>query len=229
MDQKLITGWFIMVSLSCSMFGCEFSDAPDQAAGGGAEPKAKSNAESKPDSGERAEAVFAGGCFWCVEAVFEELEGVIEVVSGYAGDSEANANYNAVKTGSTKHAEAVRIVYDPLRITFDKLLSVHFATHDPTTKDRQGNDFGPQYRSAIFFANDQEKQAAVEMIQRLDESKALKRPIVTTLEPLVKFYEAEMIHQNYACDNLNNPYIQHVAMPKVEKVRKLFKDDVKQK
>ncbi len=216
-----------MVMLSLTLFGCHFSDDAGEPGNTGGTSEGQTQTQAKPDSGQRAEAVFAGGCFWCVEAVFEELEGVVDVVSGYAGDTEQTANYDAVKTGRTRHAEVVRITYDPQRIDFEKLLAVHFATHDPTTKDRQGNDWGPQYRSAIFYANDQEKQAAEAMIQRLNDAGAYPRPIVTTLEPLEKFYEAEHYHQNFACDNPTNLYIQGIALPKVEKVRKLFKEDVK--
>jgi len=166
----------------------------------------------------RATAVFAGGCFWCVEAVFEELEGVEEVISGYAGGSKDTADYKAVSTGKTGHAEAVKIIYDPSKITYEDLLRVHFATHDPTTKNRQGADVGPQYRSAIFYANDREKALAGAFIDD---------PIVTTLEPLEGFYEAEQYHQNFVCNNPNQGYVRAVALPKVEKVRKQFKDKLK--
>lgn len=175
----------------------------------------------------RAEAVIAGGCFWCVEAVFEELEGVHEVVSGYAGGDAATANYKAVTTGRSGHAEAVKIVYDPTVIDFATLLRVHFATHDPTTLNRQGADMGPQYRSAIFYANESEKAAAESLIASLTESKVFGKPIVTTLEPLTAFYEAERHHQNYVCDNPNNPYVRSVAWPKVKKVREQFGDRLK--
>jgi len=177
--------------------------------------------------GEVATAVFAGGCFWCVEAVFEELEGVHDAISGYSGGKAETANYKAVTTGATGHAEAVEIRYDPSKITFEKLLAVHFATHDPTTLNRQGADVGPQYRSAIFYKDEGEKKAAEAMIDRLNKSGTFNKPIVTTLEPLEKFYEAEQYHQNYVCENPYQPYILGVAMPKVEKVRKLFKDDLK--
>ncbi len=178
--------------------------------------------------GGRAEAVFAGGCFWCVEAVFEELDGVIEVVSGYAGGARETANYEAVCTGKTGHAEAVKIVYDPSKIDFATLLHVHFATHDPTTLNRQGNDSGPQYRSAIFYASDEEKRVAEAYIKELTDKKAFPKPIVTTLEPLKEFYPAEAYHQNYACNNPFNGYIKAVAMPKVDKVREKFKDRLKE-
>ena len=174
-----------------------------------------------------AQAVIAGGCFWCVEAVFEELDGVHDVISGYAGGDKATANYDAVSSGGTKHAEAVQIIYDPKKVTYEQLLKVHFATHDPTTKDRQGNDVGPQYRSAIFYANDQEKQLAEAFIADVNESKTFKSPIVTTLEPLTEFYPAESYHQNYVCRNPMQGYVRGVATPKVDKVREKFKDMLK--
>ena len=176
-----------------------------------------------------AAAVFAGGCFWCVEAVFEELDGVQDAVSGYAGGAKETANYEAVCSGTTGHAEAVKIIYDPSKISFKKLLEVHFATHDPTTLNRQGNDVGTQYRSTIFYATNEEKQAAQEYIAELEKMHAYDRPIVTTLEPLKAFYEAETYHQNYVCANPMQGYVRAVALPKVDKVRKKFADDLKEK
>lgn len=176
-----------------------------------------------------AEVVFAGGCFWCVEAVFEQLDGVVDAVSGYSGGTEKTANYKAVSTKRTGHAEAVKIVYDPEKVSYEQLLRVHFATHDPTTPNRQGNDVGPQYRSAIFHASEQEKQLAKAFIADLNDAKVFNRPIVTTLEPLEGFYPAEREHQDFATCNLAHPYIQAVALPKVEKVREKFKDLVKPK
>jgi peptide methionine sulfoxide reductase msrA/msrB len=169
-----------------------------------------------------AEAVFAGGCFWCVEAVFEELDGVKDAVSGYSGGDASTANYEAVCSGKTGHAEAVKIIYDPKKVSYDKLLEVHFATHDPTTLNRQGNDVGTQYRSTIFYANDREKAAAEKYIKDLDASGKAHGKVVTTLEPLKAFYEAEIYHQNYACQNPNQGYIRAIAQPKVEKVRSKF-------
>jgi methionine-S-sulfoxide reductase len=182
-----------------------------------------------PASAVLAAAVFAGGCFWCVEAVFEELDGVTDAVSGYAGGAKETANYEAVCTGTTGHAEAVKIIYDPSRISYRKLLEVHFATHDPTSLNRQGHDVGTQYRSAIFYANDEEKRVAEEYIHELESKHVYDRPIVTTLEPLKGFYEAESYHQNYVCTNPRQGYVQSVAMPKVEKVRKKFPDSLKDK
>ena len=183
--------------------------------------------QSSPSS--RAAAVFAGGCFWCVEAVFEELEGVIDAVSGYSGGAKETANYEAVCSGTTNHAEAVQIIYDPLRISFRKLLEVHFATHDPTTLNRQGNDVGPQYRSAVFYANDDEKRIAQEYIAELERNHVYANPIVTSLEPLTAFYEAEPYHQSYVCVNPRAGYVRAVALPKVDKVRAKFGDLLKKK
>lgn len=175
-----------------------------------------------------ASAVFAGGCFWCVEAVFEELDGVREAISGYAGGTAETANYKTVCTGRTGHAEAVEILYDPSKIRYEDLLRVHFATHDPTTLNRQGADRGTQYRSAIFYANDEEKALAEAFIADLNDQRVYgDRPIVTTLEPLSEFYPAEQYHQNFVCLNPSQGYVRSVALPKVEKVRKKFKDRLK--
>jgi peptide methionine sulfoxide reductase msrA/msrB len=193
--------------------------------------QASSNDQSASAQGKTARAVFAGGCFWCVEAVFEELEGVKEVISGYAGGSKGKetANYEAVCTGRTGHAEAVEIVYDPAKISYEELLRVHFATHDPTSLNQQGNDFGTQYRSAIFYENDEQKKIAEAFIADLNDAKVYGKPIVTTLEPLKPggFYAAETYHQNYVCNNPNASYVRGVALPKVDKVRKEFKDALK--
>ncbi len=166
-----------------------------------------------------ATAIFAGGCFWCTEAAFEQLDGVSDVVSGYAGGSPDTANYERVCQGDTGHAEAIRITYDPRRISYDKLLDVFFDAHDPTQLNRQGADVGTQYRSAIFFDDERQKQAARAKIDALDQSKALERPIVTTLEPLVEFYTAEQYHQDYARHHPDQPYIQHHALAKACQIR----------
>ncbi|MEZ0228326.1 MAG: bifunctional methionine sulfoxide reductase B/A protein [Planctomycetota bacterium] len=171
--------------------------------------------------------VVAGGCFWCVEAVFEQIDGVLDAVSGYAGGTAETANYEAVCTGKTGHAEAVQIIYDPKKVSMETLLKVHFATHDPTTKDRQGPDSGPQYRSAIFYANEKEKELVEAFIADLNDSKAFSKKIVTTIEPLKAFHPAEAYHQNYATCNPQKPYIKGIALPKVEKVREKFKDLVR--
>lgn len=172
--------------------------------------------------------VLAGGCFWCVEAVFRQLDGVLAVTSGYAGDSADTARYDTVCSGRTRHAEVVKIDYDPARISFGRLLKVFFSTaHDPTQLDRQGNDRGPQYRSAIFYASDDQKRVAEAYIRALDTARVFQSPIVTRLDPLEAFYEAEGYHQNYAERNPFQPYIAAVSMPKVEKTRRYFTDQLK--
>lgn len=170
---------------------------------------------------EVSEAVFAGGCFWCTEAVFEQLAGVHLVESGYAG-GDGPATYESVVTGTTGHAESIRIVFDPKIISYETLLEVHFVTHDPTQLNRQGNDIGTHYRSAIFYANDAQKKLAQSYIEKLEASKAYDRQIVTTLEPLTNYTRAEAYHQDYAARNPDQPYIRAISQPKVEKVRKHF-------
>jgi methionine-S-sulfoxide reductase len=169
-------------------------------------------------------AVFAGGCFWCTEAVFEQLEGVFDVESGYTGGTEETANYERVCDGNTGHAEAIRITYDPSRISYDRLLDVFFDGHDPTQLNQQGNDYGTQYRSTIFYADDEQKRVAEAKIKQLTDAKHFARPIVTTLEPLGTFYPAEAYHQDYARNNPMQPYIRAAAIPKVCKVREKHSD-----
>lgn len=169
--------------------------------------------------------VLAGGCFWCVEAVYRQLDGVQSVTSGYAGGTAETAAYDVVCSGRTAHAEVVRIEYDPARISFGRLLKVFFSTaHDPTQLDRQGNDRGRQYRSAIFYADPAQKQAAEAYIRTLDAAGVFRSPIVTRLEPLEAFYEAESYHQDYAARNPYQPYIAGVSTPKVDKTRAYFPD-----
>ena len=173
-------------------------------------------------------AVLAGGCFWCVEAVYLQLDGVRSVKSGYSGGTAETADYETVCSGRTGHAEAVEIRYDPAKLTFGRLLKVFFSiAHDPTTKDRQGNDVGRQYRSAIFYADDEQREIATSYIAQLDAAKVFDRPIVTEVVPLERFYEAETYHQNYAARNPGQPYIAFNALPKVTKVRQYYADHLK--
>ena len=176
-----------------------------------------------------ATAVFAGGCFWCTEAAFEQLEGVLDVESGYSGGSSETANYRRVCDGDTGHAEAIRVIYDPARISYGRLLDVFFDAHDPTQLNRQGNDVGTQYRSAIFYSDDGQKRGAESKIERLTAARAFPKPIVTTLEPLEAFYPAEAYHQDYARHNPDQPYIQYHALPKVCKIREKHPDLVSEK
>jgi peptide-methionine (S)-S-oxide reductase len=168
-------------------------------------------------------AVLAGGCFWCTEAVFRELAGVLEVTSGYSGGSESTADYDAVSGGATEHAEAIRIRFDPRRISYGQILKVFFAVaHDPTQVNRQGNDRGRQYRSAIFFADAAQREVAEAYIRQLTEAKVFTDPIATEVVPLDAFYDAEKYHQNYAALHPEQSYIAYVAAPKVEKLKKDF-------
>ena len=167
-------------------------------------------------------ATFAGGCFWCMEAVFLPLRGVEKVVSGYTGGTVKNPTYREVCSGSTGHAEAVEITFEPSVISYEDLLEIFFALHDPTTKDRQGADVGTQYRSAIFYHSSAQKAAADAMIRRLDEEKILPAPIVTEVVPAETFYGAEDYHQDYFARNPNQPYCQAVISPKVAKLRKKY-------
>jgi len=166
-------------------------------------------------------AVFAGGCFWGVEAVFEHVKGVTEVVSGYSGGSADSAQYERVSSGATGHAEAVRVSYDPARVSYGQLLKVFFSVaHDPTELNRQGPDTGTQYRSAIFYANDEQKRVAEAYIAQLDAARAFPRPIVTQLNPLKAFYTAEAYHQDYLARHPNQPYIVINDLPKLANLQR---------
>ena len=171
----------------------------------------------------------AGGCYWCVEAVYENLNGVKSAVSGFAGGKNTNPSYEDVSTGRTGYAEVVQITYDKNTTSLDEIFQVFFSVHDPTTLNRQGADVGTQYRSAIFYKNQEQKMAAQKIINALKKAKVYYSPIVTTLEPLTKFYKAEEYHQNYYANNKNQPYCQMVIQPKMEKFEKLFKDRLKKK
>jgi len=175
-------------------------------------------------------AVLAGGCFWCTEAVFEVIEGVEDVVSGYSGDSQQTAKYDIVSTGRTKHAEAVLLTFDPAKMSYGQLLKIFFSVaHDPTTLNRQGPDVGPQYRSAIFYTDPEQKRVAEAYIKQLNAAGVFRSPIVTEVVPLEKFYTAEKYHQDYAGRNRSNPYIVNVSDPKVEKLKKLYPGCVRKK
>jgi peptide-methionine (S)-S-oxide reductase len=173
-------------------------------------------------------AVLAGGCFWCTEAVFVQIEGVEKVVSGYSGGDRATANYEAVCGGRTGHAEAIQITYDPGKISYGQLLKIFFSVaHDPTQLNRQGHDHGTQYRSAIFYSDAEQKQIAEAYIKQLDQAKVFGSPIVTVVGPLEAFYPAEEYHQNYCSRNPHNPYVASVAEPKVEKTKEQYPELLK--
>jgi peptide-methionine (S)-S-oxide reductase len=197
--------------------------------GGATESKqtASEGSVTASDEGTGNMATFGGGCFWCVEAVFLELKGVESVKSGYMGGTVENPTYQQVCNGTTGHAEVIQIVYDPKVIGFEKLLEVFFVTHDPTTLNRQGNDYGTQYRSAVFY-HDEDQRASAEAIKaRLDEADIYSDPIVTEITAASTFYPAEDYHQNYFARNPNQPYCQAMIPSKLKKVHKVFADYVK--
>ena len=171
--------------------------------------------------------VLGAGCFWCVEAVFTELNGVLKVTPGYTGGRMVDPDYKSVCTGTTGHAEVAEVVYDPAVITVDELLEVFWQTHDPTTLNRQGHDVGDQYRSAIFYSNDEQRRKAEGYKARLDSTGAFNAPIVTEITALTKFYPAENYHNDYYANNPDQGYCQYVIRPKVEKFRKAFADKLK--
>ncbi|MBU6484640.1 MAG: peptide-methionine (S)-S-oxide reductase MsrA [Betaproteobacteria bacterium] len=177
--------------------------------------------QPKPSGSGEATAVFAGGCFWGVDAVFKHVKGVSNVVSGYSGGSAATAHYLVVGTGTTGHAESVKVTYDPLKVSYAELLKVFFdVAHDPTQLNRQGPDYGTQYRSVVFYANDQQKAIAQRYIAQLDQAKAFPKPIVTQVVPLDKFYPAEDYHQNYLELHPDQPYIVYNDLPKLVHLKK---------
>lgn len=171
----------------------------------------------------RQVAVFAGGCFWGIQAVFQRVKGVLETTAGYAGGSAETATYEQVCGENTGHAEAVRVVYDPAQISFEQLLRIFFfASHDPTQLNRQGPDIGTSYRSALFYTTEEQREAALAYIQQLDAARKFPKRIVTQVVPLEAFYEAEAYHQDYALHNPGNPYIQVCDLPKIESLRRQF-------
>ncbi|SHG57577.1 peptide-methionine (S)-S-oxide reductase MsrA [Flavobacterium johnsoniae] len=170
-----------------------------------------------------------GGCYWCVEAVYENLDGVKSVVSGFSGGKTANPSYEEVCTGTTGHAEVVQITYDKNITDINEIFKVFFTVHDPTTLNRQGADVGTQYRSVIFYKNDEQKKATESIIAELNKAKVYNNPIVTKVEPFKVFYKAEDYHQNYYANNKNQPYCKMVIQPKLEKFEKVFKDKLKKK
>ncbi|MHA6247905.1 peptide-methionine (S)-S-oxide reductase MsrA [Pontibacter sp. CAU 1760] len=175
-----------------------------------------------------AKATFAGGCFWCTEAYFERLEGVEAVVSGYSGGKQANPTYKQVSAGMTNHAEGVQVYYDPKKISFEDLVEVFFATHDPTTLNRQGPDYGKQYRSIAFYRTPEEKQVIEEYIKSLQVAGTYRDNIVTEVQPFNKFWEAEEYHQDYYVRNPKDAYVQAVARPKVMKFEHNYRNKLKQ-
>jgi peptide-methionine (S)-S-oxide reductase len=215
--QAVVTAFIIVGTLTMgSAVGCaQTTSKPD-------EKSVNTSAETK-----EAVVTLAGGCFWCTEAVYEQMKGVNDVVSGYIGGQTKNPDYNSVCTGTTGHAEAVEIYYDPSVTTYEEILEVFFKTHDPTTLNKQGADEGTQYRSAIFYRDEAEKAAAAAYIEKVNKSGEYNRLVVTTLEPATEFYTAEEYHQDYFRKNPNAGYCQAVVKNKVRKFQRAFGDKVK--
>ncbi|MBC7508908.1 MAG: peptide-methionine (S)-S-oxide reductase MsrA [Ferruginibacter sp.] len=197
-----------------------------------AEKKTTSTINNVTDSlsnytGKKDTATFGTGCFWCTEAIFQQLNGVLKVTSGYSGGQAINPSYKEVCSGTTGHAECLNIIYDPAVITFDELLEAFWQSHDPTTLNRQGNDVGTQYRSVVFYHNEEQKSKTEKYKIELSRSGAWTNPVVTALEPFVKFYPAEDYHQNYYNNNKGEGYCQFVIAPKLEKFEKVFKNKLR--
>lgn len=220
--MKYLTGFLIMI-IFAAIIGCKPQPVPI------AEANTLNNGNKDMDNKNKdlQTAVFASGCFWCGEAIFDRVQGVKEVVSGYTGGTVPNPTYEQVCTGTTGHAEAIQVTYDPSVVSYDELLKIFWKTHDPTTLNRQGNDVGTQYRSAIFYINDEQKQKAEQYKEELNKSGAWKNPIVTQIVPLTKFYKAEDYHQHYYEKNPYQGYCQLVIGPKVDKFEKVFQDKLK--
>jgi len=221
MRQRAMGSQFLSLMLACMVvvpfFACTASGQPR-----GPIPAAKVDATLASKPGKQT-AVFAGGCFWGTQSVFERVKGVLKTTAGYAGGSAATATYNQVITETTGHAESVEVVYDPSQITYGQLLRIFFAVaHDPTQLNRQGPDEGTSYRSAIFYANDEQKQIAEAYIKQLDAAKVFSGPIVTQVTPLKGFYRAEDYHQDYALHNPENPYIKVCDLPKIKALKEEF-------
>ena len=178
-------------------------------------------------SGQLAVATLAAGCFWCTEAVFDQLRGVVKVESGYSGGEKPNPSYEDVCSGDTGHAESIQITFDPSQISYRELLQIFFTTHDPTTLNRQGADVGTQYRSAIFYHDQEQERVAKEVVREFENSKVWKRPIVTEIVPFKPFYTAEGYHQEYYKKNSSQPYCRVVIEPKIAKLRQHYREKLK--
>jgi peptide-methionine (S)-S-oxide reductase len=209
----------LVLALAASLTGCTAS-----AASGTPVPAPTTDTTLSQKSGKQT-AVFAGGCFWGTQAVFERVKGVLKTTTGYSGGSASSATYDQVTTETTGHAESVQVVFDPAKITYGQLLRIFFSVaHDPTELNRQGPDVGTSYRSAIFYANDEQKRLATAYIQQLDQAHIFPRPIVTQVVPLKGFYRAEDYHQDYALHNPDNPYIMVCDRPKISALKEQFPD-----
>jgi peptide-methionine (S)-S-oxide reductase len=210
---------FSLIFLIYSLSACSNNAQPTQ--------QIMSNNDTLPTQSGTELATFGNGCFWCTEAIFQQLRGVVAVRSGYSGGQIKNPSYREVCTGRTGHAEVIQIEFNPQEISFATLLEVFWQTHDPTTPNRQGNDIGTQYRSAIFYHNDAQRAEAEHYKKQLDLSGAFNKPIVTEITAFDVFYPAEDYHQNYYLNNSNASYCQYVIVPKLDKFKKVFADKLK--
>ena len=219
------TCFFILSLIAVSFQSCaQKSNQPIEQGKVKFETVKKENMEKGIDT-----ATFGGGCFWCVEAIYQELNGVVSVTSGYSGGQRENPTYEQVCSGASGHAEVIQIGYDPSKISFDELLEVFWTVHDPTTLNRQGADVGTQYRSVVFYHNNEQKELTEKYKAALNASGAWSNPVVTEILPISKFYPAEKYHQEYYKNNANQSYCSFVIQPKVDKFRKVFKDKLKTK
>lgn len=215
---------FLVIGCALASSGTGDNALPDNGTDDGTEEREK---QPMPPAESLKKATFAGGCFWCTEAVFQELNGVYKVTSGYIGGKNPNPTYEEVCTGNSGHAEAVEIQYSPEEITFEELLEVHFKTHDPTTLNRQGADRGTQYRSGVYYHDEAQKAATEQIIAELEKEKVYSDPVVTEVVEATTFYDAEKYHQDYYANNPQQGYCQAVIAPKMDKFRKVFGDKIR--
>lgn len=222
MLKKLKTGILLLLQASC-LSACAQNDIHKS------QTFKKMNEQPKSTASHIDTATFGAGCFWCTEAQFQQLNGVVGVESGYSGGAVKNPSYKDVCTGTTGHAEVCNVYYDPSIISFDEMLAAFWMTHDPTQLNRQGNDVGTQYRSVVFYHNEEQRKKAEEYKKKLTDEKVFDKPVVTEISPFSEFYKAENYHQNYFNENGDQPYCAFVVRPKVEKFQKVFKDKLKKK
>lgn len=223
--QKYVAGWLLALLSAVSLGSCA------QSANQSNQQKTKTmnteNTAATPSAGKLEKATFGTGCFWCTEAMYESLDGVISAVSGYEGGQKANPTYKEVCTGTTGHAECVEVTYDPAKITYAELLEAFFRSHDPTSLNRQGADVGTQYRSVVFYHNEEQKKLAETAKNELNKENAYGKPVVTEISPASTFYVAEDYHQNYFAQNPDQGYCAFVIAPKLDKFKKVFKEKLK--
>ena len=216
-----------LLFVSLGLFGCDSGASSKTASSKVTKPSAATTSPTTPAPAETSVATFGSGCFWCTEAVFQQLKGVEKVVSGYSGGTVKNPKYGQVCEGTTGHAEVIQVTFDPRVVSYADLLEVFWKTHDPTTLNRQGPDFGTQYRSVVFYHDEEQKKLAQHYKEKLEAEHIFDKPIVTEIVPFKEFYPAELYHQNYFATNPKDGYCQAVLQPKLEKFKKVFHDKLK--